>query len=210
MKIVPAVLTDNRDKFISLLKAADGFAEQVQIDIMDGKLVPSSSVSKQDLKGVKLSSYAEAHLMVEDPLSWLDAFEEMGAKRIIFHFEIKENRQEVISRIRGRNLEVGLAVNPPTQIEEFKDLVESVDMVLFMAVHPGFYGAKFVPEVVDKIKEFKRIYPDKPIGIDGGVKLDNAKEISSLGLDFICVGSAIFNAPDPAQSYRDFVQTIST
>jgi ribulose-phosphate 3-epimerase len=209
MKIVPAVLTDRKDILAGLLKAAEGFAEQVQIDIMDGRFVPSRSVSKQDLQGVSVSSWAEAHLMVEDPLSWLDSFQALGAKRIIFHFEIRQDKREVVAEIRKRNLEVGLAVNPPTQIEEFKELVESVDTVLFMAVHPGFYGAQFVPEVVDKIKEFKRRYPAKPAGIDGGVKLDNAKEISRFGLDFICVGSAIFNTPDPAQSYRDFVRITS-
>ena len=209
MKIVPAVLTDRKDLFVELLKAAESFAGQVQIDIMDGKLVPSRSVSKEDLKGVRASSYAEAHLMAEDPLSWLASFEALGAKKIIFHFEIKQDKKKVISEIRKRGLEVGLAVNPPTAIEEFKDLVESVDMVLFMAVHPGFYGAQFVPEVVDKIKEFKTLYPGKPTGIDGGVKLANVKEISRLGLDFICVGSAIFNTPDPAQSYRDFVRIAS-
>jgi ribulose-phosphate 3-epimerase len=209
MKIVPAVLTDKREEFISFFNQAESFCQQVQIDIMDGKFVPSRSILKKDLEGLKARRYAEAHLMAEDPLSWLDAFRRFGAKRIIFHFEIKDDKDKIISQIRARNLEVGLAINPPTKVEEFRHLVDRIDTVLFMAVYPGFYGAEFVPQVLDKIKEFKRLYPQKPIGIDGGIKLDNVKEIGLLGIDFICVGSAIFNTANPAQAYKDFVHTIN-
>ncbi|MBN2120376.1 MAG: ribulose-phosphate 3-epimerase [Candidatus Omnitrophica bacterium] len=210
MRVVPAILTDKKEEFLRLLKTAEGFAEQIQIDIMDGKFVPSQSILKQDLQDLSSLSFTEAHLMVEDPLDWLDVFHKFGSKRIIFHFEIKNDRQKIISRIRSIGLEVGLAVNPETQIEDFSFLVNSVDTVLFMSVIPGFYGSKFIPEVLTKIKEFKKSFPGKPIGIDGGIKLSNIKEVSSLGIDSICVGSAILKSENPAQAHKTFTQLINT
>ena len=205
-KIVPAILTDKKDEFIRMLKSADIFSEHNQIDIMDAEFVPSKSITLQELATIdyRCTSFVEAHLMVEEPLQWVDTFNKLGAKRIIFHFEINADKLEIITKIRESGLSVGLAVNPSTKNSEVAHFVEKVDTVLFLSVNPGFYGSAFIPGVLDKIKKFRNLYPRKPIGIDGGIKRANIKEASSLGIDFICVGSAIFNAEDPAQSYREF------
>ena len=204
MQIVPAILTGKKDEFQRMVRLSEEFAETIQIDIMDGKFVESKSVSQEDIKGIECSKYAEAHLMVEEPLDWIDVFKSCGAKRIIIHYEIKAEKEPVIQNIRAAGLSAGLAVNPYTQIKDFRHLVDKVDTVLFMSVIPGFYGAKFIPEVLDKIKGFKKEFADKPIGIDGGVKIDNIDNIVSLGIDFICVGSSILKASDPAASYSEF------
>ena len=91
-------------------------------------------------------------------------------------------------------------------IKEFAPLVMLVDSILFLSVEPGFYGAKFVPEVLDKINEFRKLFPGVKTAIDGGVKEDNVKEIARTGVNAICVGSAIFNRPDPAAAYRRLVE----
>jgi ribulose-phosphate 3-epimerase len=99
-------------------------------------------------------------------------------------------------------MKVGLAVNPKTTIKDFAPLVKQIDSVLFLSVEPGFYGAKFIPEVLSKIVEFRKVYPKMATGIDGGVKEENIKEIVYTGVNAICVGSAIFNKPDPAAAYH--------
>lgn len=204
--IVPALLTDQRDQLIKMLEVCKGFTDFVQVDVMDGVFVPSSSITASDLKGIKPAVMSEAHLMTVDPLGWLDVFKEFGSKRIIYHFEIEADHSKIIEEIKARGFEVGIAINPPTAIKDFIFLLDEVSVVLFMSVNPGFYGAAFIPEVLDKIKAFKKAYPDKVVGIDGGVKLENLKAVSDSGVDYICVGSALMKAPDPARAYKELLE----
>ncbi|MDD5070938.1 MAG: ribulose-phosphate 3-epimerase [Candidatus Omnitrophica bacterium] len=202
--VLPALLTDNRAKFKEMLINCLKFTDHVQVDIMDGIFVPSKSITQEDLDSVDLKINSEAHLMVVDPLAWVESFVRFGSKRIIFHSEVEADKKQIISQIKNRNLEAGIALNPKTALEEIEDLIEDLDVVLFMSVNPGFYGAPFIPEVLDKIKEFKRRYPDKIAGIDGGVKFDNLNSILSSKVDYVCVGSAILKAQDQALAYQRF------
>ena len=202
--IIPAILTDKKDELIKMADLCSEFTDYVQIDIMDGNFVPSKSVNLEDLAGCNIKIRFEAHLMVQDPLAWVEAFKKINAEKIIYHFEIDKDHLEIVSKIKEHNLKVGIAINPPTNISDFEYLVGKVDSVLFMAVNPGFYGAEFIPQVLDKIKEFKSKYPEKLVGIDGGVKLDNLLEVKEAGTDQICIGSAIFKDPDPKVAYQKF------
>jgi ribulose-phosphate 3-epimerase len=202
--IVPALLTSQKDELIKMTNLCAQFTNFVQIDIMDGEFVPSRSVAPQDLAGWKSPTKCEAHLMVNDPLVWIQAFKELGAERILYHFEIEKDHVQIIEKIKEAGLEAGIAVNPQTKIEEFQYLIDKIDAVLFMSVNPGFYGAPFIPEVLEKIKAFKEKYPAKLTAIDGGVKLDNFSQVKLCGVDIICVGSAILKAQDPAEAYEKF------
>jgi ribulose-phosphate 3-epimerase len=106
-------------------------------------------------------------------------------------------------------MDVGLVVNPDTEIGEFEHLVLQVDTVLFMSVYPGFYGAAFVPKVMDKIKAFRAKYPGVTTAIDGGVNKANIKELADLGLDILCVGSAIGKAKDPKAAWLELKDLIA-
>jgi len=202
--IVPALLTDKKDELAVMVKLCSQFCDYVQIDIMDGKFVPSKSISIEDLKDFKAGVRCEAHLMVNDPLEWIEPFKIIGADRIIYHFEIEKDHNEIISEIKKAGLGVGLGINPSTKVDDFKSLADKVDTVLFMSVNPGFYGAKFIPEVLDKIKEFKRQFPAVSVGIDGGIKLDNMLSAKKAGADYICVGSAILKSSSPGKEYLKF------
>lgn len=208
MKIIPAILANKKEEFVRLLKEAEKFSDYNQIDIMDGVFVPSRSITPQQLEGIYSSVASEAHLMVEDPLLWVEPFFNFGARRIFFHFEIKKNKDEVIEKIRSKGISVGLAINPSTSIQEIFPFLDRVDAFLFMTVNPGFYGARFLPEVKNKIKDFRRRFPSKLLGVDGGIKLSNIKEVVSLGVDFICVGSAIFKEENPALAYSKFKEAL--
>lgn len=204
--IIPALLTSKREELIQMVDICAGFTDYVQIDIMDGEFVPSRSITLQDLAGWKSPVRCEAHLMVSDPCEWLQAFKALGADRIIYHFEIKKDHKKIIAKIREMSMGAGLAVNPSTEIDDFRYLVEELDTVLFMSVNPGFYGAPFIPGVLGKIRNFKNKYPQKQIGIDGGIKQDNLLQVRQAGLDYVCVGSAILKSNDPAKSFREFVK----
>ncbi|MCM8823625.1 MAG: ribulose-phosphate 3-epimerase [Candidatus Omnitrophica bacterium] len=204
--IIPAILTNQKEELKMMLNLCSNFTDYVQIDIMDGKFVPSQSISSEELKGLYYKGNSEAHLMVNNPLNWIECFKNFGSQRIIFHYEVNQDKEEIIHCIRQAGLSVGLAVNPETKNEEFASLVHKVDEILFLSVNPGFYGAKFITSVIDKIKEFKKSYPEVKIGIDGGIKLDNIKDIVNLDIDYICVGSAILKSDNPKKAYEDFVK----
>lgn len=208
-RIIPAILTDKKNELISMVNLCSEFTDYVQLDFMDGRFVPSKSVTIRDLEGLRLPVKSEAHLMVQNPLDWIVPLKKLSVKKIIFHFEIEEDYSEIIGKIRSVGLKAGLAVNPKTNIDDFYFLVDQVDTVLFMSVNPGFYGAAFIPEVLSKIERFKVSFPKKLVGIDGGMKLSNLKEAAKSGADWIFVGSAIFKENDPKRAYRDLLRLVN-
>jgi len=146
--------------------------------------------------------------MVSEPLAWLGVLGEIGVEKIIYHFEIDVDHQALISKIKKEGFKVGVALNPPTKIDELKPILTNIDSVLFMSVNPGFYGADFISEVLEKIKKFKAAHQDVRIGIDGGIKLANAKAAKLAGADDICVGSAILKSDFPQKAYEEFVNIV--
>lgn len=204
MKIVPAILTDRREDLQRLLNEAEKFAEYVQIDFMDGRFVPSRSVTPADLYGIATTLACEAHLMVEDPHECLPDLVAFGFARIIFHVEVNTDPRTIIGSIKQHDREVGIAINPDTDVTHLGHVIPHIDSVLFLAVSPGFYGSPFIPDVLDKIRRFRQSHPSIVIGIDGGVSLDNISEIKALGVNYACVGSRVMLSKNPGESYRAF------
>jgi ribulose-phosphate 3-epimerase len=201
-KIVPAILTDNRDSLISMVNLAKSFTDWVQIDFMDGHFVPSLSITPKEIADITPDITLEAHLRVNEPEKILNYIKKAGAERVIFHYEATGNPIRVIDVARSLQLGVGIAMNPSTPADVLINLACKIDCVLFMTVNPGYYGAKFIPEVLDKVKVFRQQYNEMEVGIDGGVKEENLKLVASSGTNSICVGSAIFLSKNPAQSYH--------
>jgi ribulose-phosphate 3-epimerase len=201
-RVVPAILTDDPQALARVVRQAETYADFVQVDIMDGRLVPSTSVTCRDLDAVRPKLRWEAHLMVRQPEEQLQCFARVGAEKIVFHFEATQSPLRMIRLIRHLGVKVGLAVNPETPLTTTLSLADSVDSVLFLTVHPGFYGAKFLPEVLDKVVELRARRPNLEIGVDGGIKEGNIVAVARLGLDYICVGSAIITQPDPAEAFH--------
>ena len=208
MKIVPAILTDNPQDLKRMLAQVDTFTDFVQIDFMDGSFVPSKSITPEDLAEIKIRIGWEAHLMVKDPIHYLSSLNREGLERVLFHWEADPHPESIVSAIRDQGLAVGLGINPETALSQFKNLVPKIDSVLFLSVHPGFYGSTFVEEVLEKIREFRSHFPSVVIGIDGGIALDNIGRLKSLEMDYVCVGSRIFRHDDPHKSYEEFVNAV--
>jgi ribulose-phosphate 3-epimerase len=201
-RVVPAILTDDPQSLANMVRQAETFADFVQVDIMDGRFVTSNSIACKDIVAASPKLRWEAHLMVRQPEEQLHCFAVAGAKKIVFHFEATSSPLGIIKLIRHLGVKVGLAVNPETPLTTTLSLADSVDSVLFLTVHPGFYGAKFLPEVLDKVVELRVRKPNLEIGVDGGIKEANIAEVARMGVDYICVGSAIFVQPDPAEAFR--------
>ena len=200
--VVPAILTDDPIALETMVRQAETFIDYVQFDFMDGQFVPSRSVTGEQVAALPMNLSWEAHLMVLRPENYLPGFGKAGTRKVIFHYEATTKARAIISAARKLGLEVGLAINPDTAVATIRSLIPKVDSVLLLSVHPGFYGAKFIPEVLDKVTELHSLYPDLEVGLDGGVKESNIAQIARTGVNVIYVGSAIFLQPQPAASYR--------
>ncbi len=209
IRVVPAVLTDDARTLETMLRQAESFTDFVQIDIMDSKFVPSHSITWKDIAGIRVKLNWEVHLMVAQPEKQIEDYKTAGAQKVIFHYEATSTPDYIITLARQLGLSVGLAVNPETAVTEFMPLLNKVDSVLFLSVHPGFYGAKFIPEVLEKVKQLRETRPGMVISIDGGIKENNILQVARSGVNEICVGSAVFMQPDPGESYRKLVQQVN-
>ena len=201
VKVVPAILTDDPKALETMVRQAERFTNYMQFDIMDGQFVPSRSITCEHLAALPTKLSWEAHLMVENPGDYLDGFQRAGAQKVVFHYEATSSPERVISLARNLSLGIGLAANPETPVSIIQTLASKVDSILFLTVEPGFYGSRFIPEVLNKVAELHSIQPDIEIGIDGGVKEGNIAQIARAGVDVIYVGSAIFLQPQPAESF---------
>ena len=199
---MPAILTEDPRALEKMLRQSETFTDYVQVDIMDGRFVPSRSIGWEHTAAIPTSLTWEAHLMVMNPEEQFEGFLKAGARKVVFHYEATSSPPNVISRARRLGLEVGLAVNPETPVSAILPLTGDVDSVLFLSVNPGFYGSPFLPEVLDKLVELRKLRPDMQIDIDGGVKESNIVRIAQTGVDVICTGSAILAQPQPAESFR--------
>jgi len=202
IRTVPAILTDDPIALGKMVLQTENFTDFAQFDIMDGRFVPSQSVSCEQIASLRTTLTWEAHLMVLHPENCLEEFKQAGAQKIVFHYEATSSPDQVIHQIKNLGMQAGLAINPETPTDVIRPLLDELDSVLFLSVNPGFYGAKFIPEVLDKIAAFRKAHPGMEIGIDGGVKEGNIVRIAETGVNVIYIGSAIFMQPDPADSYR--------
>lgn len=213
MKIIPAILTDSPGDLQAMLNTAAGFTDYAQVDFMDGRFVPSLSVQPPDMRAITLPLAIEAHLMVEE-LDDFDIFAEIGVRQIIFHYEANNRPMEVIQHIRSLGILAGMAVNPGTPLNRFIDLAKHLDTLMVMTVEPGFYGSAFQPEALAKAAELRaRLEASSTvppsIGVDGGIGLQNIEAALAARLDFVCVGSALFRADDPAAAFSTLQKAVT-
>lgn len=202
VRVVPALLTDSVSDLADMVGLANSFAGFAQIDVMDGIFVPPISIGADDLRALDIRFRWEAHLMVSRPSEHISGFVHAGAERVTMHAEADENVRDTISLARSMNVAVGLGVNPETPVSAIVPLLPLVDSVLLLTVEPGYYGSRFLPEVLSKVADVRAACTGLVVAVDGGIKEQNLLEVARTGVDEICVGSAIFRAEDPAAAYR--------
>ena len=174
-------------------------AQYVHIDVMDGAYVPSISFGMPVIKSIRecTERMFDVHLMIEEPIRYIDDFVEAGADIITVHAEACTHLDRTIDEIKAKGLLAGVSINPATPVSEIVPVLEKIDMVLIMTVNPGFGGQKLIPYTLDKVRELKRIVDQKglkvDIEVDGGVTLENVEQILDAGANVIVAGSAVFN-----------------
>jgi len=174
----------------------------IHVDVMDGHFVPNLTIGPPVIKALRkyCSLKFDVHLMISPVHKYIEAYAEAGADIITIHPEATNNLGASISKIRKLNKKVGVSLNPDSKIELILDLIDKIDLVLIMSVNPGFGGQKFIPKVLDKIKELKKIQTKKnlnfDIEIDGGINFDNFKTAIDAGANILVSGTTIFKSND--------------
>nr|WP_081667903.1 ribulose-phosphate 3-epimerase [Butyrivibrio sp. WCD2001] len=175
-------------------------AQYLHFDVMDGLFVPSISFGLPVLKSIRKASNQvyDVHLMIEEPIRYIEQFAEAGADIITFHVEAASDPREVIDKIHSLGKKAGLAIKPKTPVEAVKSYIEHIDMLLVMTVEPGFGGQKYMDECTDKIREARDLIKEKGLSvdveIDGGVTMNNINVPLEAGANVIVAGSAVFNS----------------
>lgn len=170
----------------------------LHIDVMDGDFVPSISFGMPVIKALRAQSklFFDVHMMVTEPVRYIDAMADAGADMITVHVEACKHLHRTIQAIKAKGLKAGVVLNPATSLSTLDYILEDIDMVLLMSVNPGFGGQKYIPTMTEKIKALKKMIDERgleiDIEIDGGVTPDNVKEILKAGANVIVAGSAIF------------------
>lgn len=206
--IIPTVLANTEEEFDKRLRRLLPVADQIQVDIMDGKFVPSTSVAINKIPEVKRwkGKAFEAHLMVQNPGAHIQPMARRGFKRVIFHVETIDSRSmpNLLAQCRKHKVEPILAINPETPVEKLLPYVDEVSAVLFLGVHPGFNGAPYVQETPQRIAAFLKKNPNKalPVQVDGGMTPETIGGVVAAGATRINSGSFVSNAPDPAAALK--------
>ena len=217
MKIVaPSMLSCNfselGDEIEMVNKSKAGW---FHLDIMDGVFVPNITFGTPILEifdslGKK---HLDMHLMIINPEKYIEKFAGLGADTITVHYEACDDIKKIIGDIKKLGVKAGLAINPDTDVSLIDHLLEEIDLVCLMSVFPGFSGQKFIPETFPRLKELKRMINEKNtntlIQIDGGVSLNNAQELISLGADVLVAGSFVFKSDSPKETIEKLHSAIN-
>lgn len=196
-------------------KTEENGAAYIHFDVMDGMFVPSISFGMPVLASINdaTEQFMDAHLMVQEPIRYVEAFQKAGADYVTVHLEACEDVKTTLDKIHACGMKAGLAVNPETDVKELVPYLEDVEMILIMSVHPGFGGQKFIPESLDKIREVRVMLNEKnletDIQVDGGIYVENVREVLDAGANVIVAGSAVFRG-DAGENTAKFMEILKS
>ena len=212
--ISPSVLAADFAQLGSEIKKVEkAGAAYIHLDVMDGMFVPNLSFGPSLVASIRKTTSVifDVHLMIVDPIRYVDDFLRAGADIVTIHYESCENPLEVVKYIRSKEAKVGLAIKPATPVEDIYPLLPYLDMVLIMTVEPGFGGQKMIPETVEKVRTLRTYLVENGISmdieVDGGINADNLKLLTEAGANVIVAGSAVFNAKSPRDVIRSMKET---
>jgi len=201
IKISPSILSADFSQLGAEIKRLeDGGADLIHIDVMDGHFVPNLTIGPPIIKSLKKNCTIkfDVHLMISPVHKYIKAYSDAGADIITIHPEATNNLNDSILKIKELKKKVGVSLNPATKVDVIKDHLDKIDLVLIMSVNPGFGGQEFMPEVLDKIKELKKIQKDQnlsfDIEIDGGINFENSKIAIAAGANILVSGTTIFKS----------------
>ena len=201
IQISPSILSADFSQLGNEIKRLEeGGADMIHVDVMDGHFVPNLTIGPPVIKALRkqCSIKFDVHLMISPVHKYIEAYADAGADIITIHPEATENLEESISKIKSLNKKVGVSLNPESKLDLITNYLEKIDLVLIMSVNPGFGGQKFMPEVLDKVKQLKEIKSKKnmnfDIEIDGGINFDNCRSAIEAGANILVSGTTIFKS----------------
>ena len=188
-------------------------AEYLHFDVMDGVFVPSISFGMPVLASIKPSvkQVMDTHLMITEPIRYVEAFAKAGADILTIHYEACEDVRATLEKIRECGMKTGLSISPDTPVEVLREFLGEVDMFLIMTVHPGFGGQKLIPETLDKVRELRGMLNERgletDIQVDGGIYASNIKDALDAGANVIVAGSAVFKG-NPGENTKELMEIL--
>ena len=201
IQISPSILSADFSQLGNEIKRLEeGGADMIHVDVMDGHFVPNLTIGPPVIKNLKkhCSVFFDVHLMISPVHKYIEAYAEAGADIITIHPEATENLKSSISKIKELKKKVGISLNPQTKIDVILNELDQIDLILIMSVNPGFGGQKFMPEVLDKIRELKKIQSKNnlnfDIEIDGGINFDNCQSAIEAGANILVSGTTVFKS----------------
>ncbi|MBW8001830.1 MAG: ribulose-phosphate 3-epimerase [Planctomycetes bacterium] len=210
IEIAPSILSADFARLgeeLSVLESAG--VKIAHIDVMDGHFVPNITMGPPvvaKIRGVSKLCF-DCHLMISEPAKYVESFVKAGADVITFHIEATDEPEKVIEQIHELGCGAGITLNPDTKVSAIEKVASLCDMVLVMTVHPGFSGQKFIGEAAEKIGEIRKLVgPDIRVQVDGGISVETAGLVTSLGADTLVAGNAVFSNPDRAAAIKAILE----
>ena len=201
IQISPSILSADFSQLGNEIKRLEeGGADMIHVDVMDGHFVPNLTIGPPVIKALRkqCSIQFDVHLMISPVHKYIEAYSDAGADIITIHPEATDNLEESILKIKNLNKKVGISLNPKSKIDLIINYLDKIDLVLIMSVNPGFGGQKFMPEVLDKVKQLKKIQSEKnmlfDIEIDGGINFDNCQSAIEAGANILVSGTTVFKS----------------